>query len=122
MGRTKGKTIAIVALSLLLPATAVSLFLAMFTIFFFDAPGSTEAPFTILLAASIWSFPVLALVGAAGAALLGFTANRTENDASYRVRVRAALAFTLLPLISVAVGVVATILIMAVCDGSFVCR
>lgn len=60
--------------------------LALSSLFLFDAPGSNESPSVLLLATSIWLYPFLAILGS----LLSWGADK-------RGQVRSALGFACLP-------------------------
>ncbi len=122
MARSGAKIIGIVALGVWLPLALISLLPVLMSVMIFDAPGSTTAPLTIALGLSIVSFPLLAVAGAAGAALVGFAAKRAETDEAYRRERNKALLLALLPLASVAAVAICVGLIQLFCGGSLVCR
>jgi len=90
-----------------LPALGVS----QMSIMIFDAPGSQDSTFTIMLFLSIVSFPIMTLIAVIGS-IICFIIKKTK----------AAFIISLLPFISVIMTIISLILITVICDGSFSCR
>jgi hypothetical protein len=91
-----------------LPAIAITGFMALMSPMMFDAPGSTENPAVVLLFASMVGLPLSLVVGL----LVGWIAIALKRD-------RAALWFSLLPLLPILAAVVAILWLQAGHDGQF---
>lgn len=100
------------------PAAAFGAFLAMFSVFMFDAPGSAENPWTIALAGSLAAFPVLCVASVLAVWPAWLVARRWGADRARRLLWGAVAA---LPLIAVLVGIVAFVGLNAFCGGNFAC-
>jgi hypothetical protein len=78
----------------------------------FDAPGSENSPATWVLAASIWTYPVLHLIGVVGSRFAS-----ANSEPMWKVRL-----WAYAPLINVVWFIAAIVWIELRCDGKFVCR
>lgn len=84
---------------------------ALFSMFMFDAPGSDKNPLTIALAASLWSFPVLA----AASPLASWIA-RVAGAARVSKLLMAA------PALSIVAVIASWVALELLCGGSFACH
>ncbi len=89
------------------PASFIALFSA---VLMFSSPGSTDSPYTLLLACSMISLPLTIALSIPLSQFL-----------HHRKKVILAAIVSLTPLFSGTFIVVALYLLFAVCDGNFVC-
>ena len=109
-GATGGRIAAGVLGVLFLIAILPAAFLAFTTIFFFDAPGSTESALTVMLAAGFWAAPIVCGV----AASLAFRA--ASSFSSRRLWIALAPVGALLAYLAIAY-----VAFDSVCAGRFAC-
>jgi len=103
------------------PAAVVGLGVAMMSVMIFASPGSTESPLTVGFFVSVVSFPALSFLTAICVPIVAFLAARAPDTKGYRNRLGIAVGLSLLPLVSVILGVMFMLLIGVVCDGDFAC-
>jgi len=91
---------------LLLP----SLFFSVMSIMMFDAPGSENSPYTIMLFISVISFPLLVILSIP-ASWVFYKFQKYSTS----------LMVALLPLLSIISYAIFLCLLIVMCDGKFVC-
>lgn len=89
-----------------LPSLGVSLMSAML----FDAPGSEDSTFTIMLFISILSYPAAVVLAIAGSWIL-----------YYFKKIKLSIAFSLIPLLSLCMVALSLGLMTVLCNGSLAC-
>ncbi len=118
--RTPSLVYPVVVTLVWVPASVVGAFFAMMSVMFFDAPGSTENPWTWTFAGGIAAFPALCVASVLAVWPAWLVARRWAPE---RASARAWLwgSIAALPLLAMLVGMVGFLGLTVFCGGSFAC-